>query len=81
MSTDQTRKQREATTSAIVTGFIEGWFGQPAAHVTPLEMRAFLDELANYRNLQFIHRLLCQLHTLILNHDLYQVSAAEIGDL
>jgi hypothetical protein len=71
MATNETREQREARIQASVTGFVRGWFGSAAAYVTPEEMLNHVNSIADNHNLQFVHRLLCQLHNLMLSQNLY----------
>ena len=68
--TNGTREQRESRIEAGVAGFMQGWFGNAAAYVTPEEMLAHVNSTDTHE-LQFVHRLLCQLHNLMLSQKLY----------
>lgn len=81
MASNETREQRESRIEAGVVGFMRGWFGNAAAFVTPQEMLSHINGIVDNHDLQFIHRLLCQFHNLMLSQNLYMgMSGAEIGD-
>jgi len=69
--TTETREQREARVQNIVEGFVRGWYGNAAAFITPEEMLNFTNAIAEKRENQFIHRLLCLTHNLMVTNNLY----------
>jgi len=72
---------RESRTQNIVEGFVRTWFGNAAAFITPEEMLTFLNMVAENRDNQFIHRVMCLLHALMLSQNLYMGQSPVPTDL